>query len=413
LKNLFEIPLLGMKKFRLITLLGIRPDYIRMFKLIELLDKHKGGIEHILVHSGQHYDPELFGNFLKEFEIREPDIDLGIGLTLKERGVSNHVYQVALLNERVFDLIEKQRPDAIMYLGDTNTVLSSITVARCGVPVIHLEAGGRSFDWRMPEEKNRIVIDGLADAMYSYLERYKELLLARGIEEFRVKVIGNIVVDAIEGFARQIDKSNILNELKIKEKEFIVVTLHREENIVDKEILQNKISDIVKFGQDNKLPVVFPVMPRTEAALKNFGLEYLLDSDFVIKTKPLGFFDFSKLEKTARLIVTDSGTVQEDGLLFGTPCVVARRSTERPETIWIGATILEGFEGKNTLYNKMQQAFELESNWDKTILNPEGGSPSERAYKDLIEKIENDYFKNSRSFETLKSNPFVRKAYNL
>ncbi|MCX6738039.1 MAG: UDP-N-acetylglucosamine 2-epimerase (non-hydrolyzing), partial [Candidatus Parcubacteria bacterium] len=362
-----------MKKFKLITLLGIRPDYIRMFKLIEFLDKHKGGIEHILVHSGQHYDPELFGNFLKEFEIREPDIDLGIGLTLKERGVSNHAYQVSLLNERVFDLIEKQRPDAIMYLGDTNTVLSSITVARCGVPVIHLEAGGRSFDWRMPEEKNRIVIDGLADAMYSYLERYKELLLARGIEGFRVKVIGNIIVDAIEGFAQQIDKSNILNELKIKEKEFIVVTLHREENIVDKEILQNKISDIVKFGQDNKLPVVFPVMPRTEASLKNFGLEYLLDSDFVIKTKPLGFFDFSKLEKTARLIVTDSGTVQEDGLLFGTPCVVARRSTERPETIWAGATILEGIEGENTLYNKIKEGFELKTDWDRNVLNPEGG----------------------------------------
>jgi UDP-N-acetylglucosamine 2-epimerase (non-hydrolysing) len=402
-----------MKKFKLITLLGIRPDYIRMFKVIELLDKHKDGLEHILVHSGQHYDPELFGNFLKEFEIREPDIDLGIGLTLKERGVSNHAYQVALLNERVFDLIEKQRPDAIMYLGDTNTVLSSITVARCGVPVIHLEAGGRSFDWRMPEEKNRIVIDGLADAMYSYLERYKELLLARGIEEFRVKVIGNIIVDAIEGFAQQIDKSNILNELKIKEKEFIVVTLHREENIVDKEILQNKISDIVKFGQDNKLPIVFPVMPRTETALKNFGLEHLLESDFVIKTKPLGFFDFSKLEKTARLIVTDSGTVQEDGFLFGTPCVVARRSTERPETIWIGATILEGFEGKNTLYNKMQQAFELKSNWDKTILNPEGGSPSERTVDDLMEKIKSDYFKKSRNLGMIKDDWRVKQAYNL
>jgi len=402
-----------MKKFKLITLLGIRPDYIRMFRVIDLLDKNKDGVEHILVHSGQHYDPELFGNFLKEFEIRDPDIDLGIGLTLKERGVSNHAYQVSLLNERVFDLIEKQKPDAVMYLGDTNTVLSSITVARCGVPVIHLEAGGRSFDWRMPEEKNRIVIDGLADAMYSYLERYKELLLARGIEEFRIKVIGNIIVDAIKGFASKIDQSKILEELKIKERGFIVITLHREENISDKNILENKLMDIIKFGEEQKLPVVFPIMPRTEMALKNFGLENILNSDYLIKTKPLGFFDFSKLEKTARLIVTDSGTVQEDGLIFGTPCVVARRSTERPETIWAGATILEGIEGENTLYNKMQEGLGLKTDWDRTILNPEGGSPSQRVFDDLMEKINNDYFKKSRELETIKSDWRVKQAYNL
>lgn len=384
-----------------------------MFRVIDLLDKNKDGVEHILVHSGQHYDPELFGNFLKEFEIRDPDIDLGIGLTLKERGVSNHAYQVSLLNERVFDLIEKQKPDAVMYLGDTNTVLSSITVARCGVPVIHLEAGGRSFDWRMPEEKNRIVIDGLADAMYSYLERYKELLLARGIEEFRIKVIGNIIVDAIKGFASKIDQSKILEELKIKERGFIVITLHREENISDKNILENKLMDIIKFGEEQKLPVVFPIMPRTEMALKNFGLENILNSDYLIKTKPLGFFDFSKLEKTARLIVTDSGTVQEDGLIFGTPCVVARRSTERPETIWAGATILEGIEGENTLYNKMQEGLGLKTDWDRTILNPEGGSPSQRVFDDLMEKINNDYFKKSRELETIKSDWRVKQAYNL
>ncbi|MBU3964297.1 UDP-N-acetylglucosamine 2-epimerase (non-hydrolyzing) [Patescibacteria group bacterium] len=400
-----------MKKFKLITLLGIRPDYIRMFKVIDLLDK--SDVDHILVHSGQHYDPELFGNFLKELEIRKPDIDFGIGLTLKEKGISNHAYQVSLLNEKVFDLIEKEKPDAIMYLGDTNTVLSSITVARCGVPIIHLEAGGRSFDWRMPEEKNRIVIDGLADAMYSYLERYKELLLTRGIESFRVKVIGNIIVDAIEGFASKIDKSKILEELKIEEREFIVVTLHREENIADKNILENKISDIIKLGEEKKLPVVFPIMPRTEMALRNFGLENVLNSDYLIKTKPLGFFDFSKLERTARLIVTDSGTVQEDGLIFGTPCVVARRATERPETIWAGATILEGIEGKDKLYNKIKEGFELKIDWDRTILNPEGGSPSQRVFDDLVEKIENNYFKKSRNLEMIRDDWRVKQAYNL
>ena len=140
-----------MKKFKLITLLGIRPDYIRMSKLIRLLDSHGQGLNHLLVHSGQHYDSQLFGNFLKELKIHKPNTDLGIGLELKREGINNHSYQEAALAKKVFHLIEKEKPDAVMFLGDTNTVLSSITVARCGVPVRHLEAGGRSFDWRMPE----------------------------------------------------------------------------------------------------------------------------------------------------------------------------------------------------------------------------------------------------------------------
>jgi len=399
-----------MKDFKLVTLLGIRPDYIRMFKVLEMLDK--SDIDHVLVHSGQHYDVDLFGNFLKELKVREPDIDLGIGKELKSRGKTNHVYQTSLLSERVFEMLEKVKPDAVMYLGDTNTVLSSITVARCGIPIIHLEAGGRSFDWRMPEEKNRIVIDGLADAMYSYMERYKELLLARGIEDFRVKVIGNIIVDAIERFQEDIDSSNIMEELDVKKKEYILVTLHREENISTKEILENKLSDILKFGRENNLPVVLPLMPRTKGSLEKFGISHLLKDDNLIVTKPLPFFAFSKLEKNAKLIVTDSGTVQEDALIFGVPCVVARRSTERPETIWAGATILEGLEGENILYNKIQEAYKMSIDWDRSILNPNGGSPSERVVEDLMEKISNNYFKESRSFDSIKHNKFVRQTYN-
>ncbi len=399
-----------MKKFKLVTLLGIRPDYIRMFKLIKLLDQNKD-IEHILVHSGQHYDPELFGVFMKEFNIRKPDIDLGVGLALKEKGVSNHAYQVALLSERVFDMLEKVKPDAVMYLGDTNTVLSAVTVSRSGYPVIHLEAGGRSFDWRMPEEKNRIVIDHLSDALYSYLPRYKELLLAEGIDDFRIKVIGNIIVDAVNEYMPQIDTSKIMEELGIKSKEFIIFGLHREENITNKEILENKLSDIARFAKEKNIPVVWPMMPRTKAQIEKFGLQNIIDQEIFIKTKPLGFFEFLNLEKNARLAVSDSGTVQEETLLVGTPCVIARRSTERPETIWAGATILEGFEGKDTLYNKMNEAWNMKTDWDRNVLNPEGGSPSERVYDDLIEKTKENYFETSRNFETLKGNQLVKIAY--
>ncbi len=404
-----------MEKFKLVTLLGIRPDYIRMFKLIKLLDEgqEEYNYKHILVHSGQHYDPELFGNFLKEFNIRQPDIDLGIGLTLKESGKVGHAYQSALLTERIFEMLEKVKPSAVMYLGDTNTVLSSVVVARSGYPVIHLEAGGRSFDWRMPEEKNRVVIDHLSDALYCYLPRYKEILMSEGIEDFRSVVIGNIIVDAINGYADKIEASKITEDLGVSKKDFILMTLHREENVTSKEILENKLKDILRFAKEKKLPIVFPVMPRTGAAIERFELGNLFNDPLFIKTKPLGFIDFLNLEKYARLAVSDSGTVQEEALIMGTPCVIARRSTERPETIWAGATILEGFEGKETLYNKMVEAFDMKTDWDRNILNPEGGSPSERTFKDLIKKINGGYFKTSRDFEQITGKAAVAKAYGL
>ncbi len=402
-----------MRKFKLITLLGIRPDYIRLFKLIQLLDNSKNDLEHLLVHSGQHYNEELFGIFLKELGIRYPDIDLGIGKTLRNYDKNNHASQLALLSERISELIEKEKPDAVMYLGDTNTVLSSVVVARSRVPVIHVEAGGRSFDWRMPEEKNRIIIDHLSDVLYAYLDRYKEILISEGIESFRIKVIGNIIYDAINNFISRADESKILQKLGLSEKNFMLFTLHREENASqDKNILANKILDVLKFAKEKDMPVVFPVMPRTKDAITRFNLNDVLDDSLFIQTKPLGFFEFLKLEKYARLIVSDSGTVQEEALILGVPCVVARRSTERPETIWAGATILEKHEGKNTLYNGMVEAFDMKVNWDRDVLNPDGGSPSEKVYYDLIARIEIDFFSKSRSFKVIKNNPFAKQAYD-
>jgi len=401
------------KNFKIVTLLGIRPDYIRMFELIRLLDEgqKKNGYRHILVHSGQHYDEELFGVFLKELEICPPDIDLGIGKTLKKAKKEGQAYQQGLLAEKVYEMIEKEKPNMVLYLGDTNTVLSSVTVARSGVPVIHIEAGGRSYDWRMPEEKNRIVIDHLSDALYCYLPRYKEILLSEGIDSFRVRSVGNIIHDPLKRFSKEIDERDIMDDLGIQSKEFILVTLHREENISNKEILKNKLSDIDRFAKEKGLPVVFPLMPRTASAIERFKIGSIIKKSRWITAKPFGFFDFTKLEKEARIIVTDSGTVQEDGLILGTPVVVARRSTERPETIWAGATILEGFEGKDTLYKKMKEAWKMKADWDRKVLNPQGGSPSGRIYRDLVSKIRDGYFKGSRSFEKLGKKKFVKRVY--
>jgi len=401
------------KKFKLLTLLGIRPDYIRMCKLIKLLDEgqKKHGYKHVLVHSGQHYDSELFGVFLKELNVRQPDIDLKIGRILKKQKKEGQAYQQAILSEKVYEMLIKERPDAVMFLGDTNTVLSSIIVSRCNIPVIHIEAGGRSYDWRMPEEKNRIIIDHLSDALYCYLPRYKDTLLSEGIDSFRVKVVGNIIHDPLKKYAKTINERPILKKLNIESKKFILVTLHREENMSNKEILKQKLLNIDRLAKEKKMPVVFPLMPRVLAAINKFKIKFIINNNRWITNKPFGFFDFTKLEKEARLIVTDSGTVQEDGLILGTPTVVARRSTERPETIWAGATLLEGFENKNTLYKEMKKAWDMKTDWNRNVLNPQGGNPSRRIYKDLISKIENGYFEKSRSFGKLKNKKFVRRAY--
>ncbi|MDD5639177.1 MAG: UDP-N-acetylglucosamine 2-epimerase (non-hydrolyzing) [Candidatus Pacebacteria bacterium] len=403
-----------MKKFKLVTLLGIRPDFIRMHKLIKLLDSCDL-IDHFFLHSGQHFDYEMDEIFFKELNIRQPDLNFAIGKTLKEKGEkTNHAYQTALLSRKLSDFLENYHPDAILYLGDTNTVVSSMIVSKQNIPVIHIEGGGRSFDWRMPEEKNRIIIDHLSDLLYVYLERYKDILLSEGIFDFRIKVVGNIIIDAIEEFLPKAEeKSNILHDLNIKGKEFILCTLHREENIENKEILKNKLENLIKISEYTKKPIVIPLTSRTDNNIKKFNFDNLINNKAFIITKPLGFLDFLKLENNAYLTVTDSGTVQEESCILGVPCVVARRSTERPETIKAGASVLEGIESENNLFEKAKQAINLSTNWDKNILNPEGESPSGRIYNDLIEKIKKDYFQKSRTLEFLKNNRFTKQAYNL
>lgn len=398
-----------MKQFKLVTLLGIRPDIIRMHKLMRLLDdgQNEYNYKHIFAHTGQHFDYELDEVFYKELGVKKPDVNFNVGRILKESGgPTTHPYQTALLFQKLTEFIEKEKPDAIMYLGDTNGVVSSIIPARYQIPVIHIEGGGRSFDWRMPEEKDRIIIDHLSDMIYCYLPRYKDILLSEGIPDYRVKVIGNIIDDALKSFLPMSEKSAILEKLKLQKHSYALVTIHREENTENKEELTAKINGLVQLAKD--MPVVFPVMPRVKKAIDKFGLSPILDNTNIIQTRPLGFLDFLHLEKHAKVIITDSGTVQEEALILGVPCLVTRLSTERPETIQAGATIL----ANNNLYENVQKALALKKDWDRTILNPFKTSPSEVVFQDIIEKIKSDFFKTSRGFEFIKTNPFVRDAYS-
>jgi UDP-N-acetylglucosamine 2-epimerase (non-hydrolysing) len=397
------------KKFRLVTFLGIRPDIIRMHKLLAMLDSGQArhGYRHTYVHSGQHFDFRLDGVFHRQLNVKPPKLNMRIGRILKRKGKTGHVQQSALLFQKTAEMIESLRPDAVLYLGDTNTVLSAIVVAKYNIPVIHIEGGGRSFDWRMPEEKNRIVIDHLSDLVYCYLDRYRQLLVSEGIPAFRVVTVGNIITDALSSFLRAAEKSPILDRLGLKEGEYVLCTLHREENIDDSDVLIAKVKGLQQLS--NTLPIVFPMMPRLKARIRRNGLNRILRNSKIITTEPLGFIEFLKLEKSARMIVTDSGTVQEEALILGVPCLVTRRSTERPETLAAGATIL----ADEDLCGNAHRALQMRTDWDRTILNPMGGSPSERIYQDLMSRILTGFLANSRSFEAIQQNGFVRQAYGL
>lgn len=397
-----------MKKFKLVTLLGIRPDIIRMFKLIGLLDQNqdKYNYQHIYAHTGQHFDQELDGIFYEQLGVRRPEINLGVGKTLKENGgPTSFEYQTGILFPRVLEMIDQVKPDAIMYLGDTNSVLSSIVAARNNIPVIHLEAGGRSFDWRMPEEKCRIVIDHMSDVLYSYMPRYKEILTSEGVDASRITVIGNIIYDAVEKFLPIAEKSTVLEDNGLVSKDYVLVTLHREENTSDLEKLTQKVKGLIKLAAEEK--ILWPIMPRVKNNLEKLGLLKEIEQVGIKITKPLGYYEFLKLQQHAKVIVSDSGTVQEEALILGVPALISRLSTERPETVQAGATILSDGD----VYEGVKQAMQLKLGWDKYLLNPTGKSPSEIVFEDLIQKIQTGYFENSRKQKNLTQNKFVKEAY--
>jgi UDP-N-acetylglucosamine 2-epimerase (non-hydrolysing) len=398
------------KPLTIITLLGIRPDIIRTFKLIELLDngQEEHGYKHIFCHTGQHFDSELDGIFYQELGVRHPDWNMNVGKTLKDSGgPTTYAYQTALMFEKTAEMIDLFKPDIVIYLGDTNTVLSSIVVARAGVPVVHVEAGGRSFDWRMPEEKCRTVIDHVSDAYYCYSDRHKENLVNEGVPENRICVIGNIIYDSLDTFLPMAQKSTVMETLQMKEKTFALVTIHREENTSTKDVLEAKIDGLIELAKE--MPVILPLMPRVRNNLQTFGIIDKLEKSTIIVTKPLGYFDFLKLQQNAKLIVSDSGTVQEEACILGVPALICRRSTERPETVKIGASIL----AEHDLYANAKKALSLPLGWDTMILNPHGNSPSQKTYDDLMNKISSGYFEKVRSKDGLPQSKMVQEAYGI
>jgi len=314
-----------MKK-KILTILGTRPEIIRLSVILPLLDKYTN---HKIVHTGQNYDYNLDKVFFKNFDLRKPDY------FLKAKG--SFANQISVIIRKLYDIILKEKPNRFLVLGDTNSSLGAIVAKRLGIPVFHMEAGNRQFDDVVPEEINRRVIDTSSDILLPYTYRSAQNLTNEGIDRSRIFVTGNPIYEVINKFYKDIDKSKIHKLLNLQEKKYFLITLHRQENVDDIDRLRLICSSLNDISKKFKFKIVWPIHPRTIKNIKKFKIKL---NKNIIATKPLDFFNFIKLEMNAFCVLTDSGTVQEECAILKVPNVVLRDKTERPETIESGSTII-------------------------------------------------------------------------
>jgi len=337
---------------KIMTILGTRPEIIRLSRVIERLDRLAD--PHILVHTGQNYDPRLSDVFFDELEVRRPDHYLGVrGQTFGEQ-----IGQIIALSEKV---LREVRPDRLLILGDTNSSLSAIVAKRLGIPVYHMEAGNRCYDDRVPEEVNRRVIDHSSDVLMPYTERSRQNLLREGIAGERIFVTGNPILEVLEHYDSQIQTSDVLQRLQLERGAYLLVTMHREENVDVEDRLRSLVDSMIALEKKYNLPIIVSTHPRTRAVMARFGLD--VNSQKSIRfLEPFGLFDFVRLERDAFCVLSDSGTVQEECCIFRVANVTIRDVTERPETIECGSNILSGV-GVEDIMRSVRTVVAQERDW--------------------------------------------------
>jgi UDP-N-acetylglucosamine 2-epimerase (non-hydrolysing) len=320
---------------KVITLLGTRPEIIRLSRVIPLLDD---ACEHLLVHTGQNYDDRLSGMFFRDLGVREPDRFMGVRGT----GFADQIGQILGGCEELF---RAEKPDTLLVLGDTNSGLAAFVAKRMGIRVAHMEAGNRCYDDRVPEEVNRRVIDHTSSVLMPYTHRSAENLVREGIERRRIYVTGNPIKEVLDHYGSQVDAADPFTMFGVEPGRYFLVTAHRAETVDDPSRLASLVEalneTITKYG----MPMLASLHPHTADKLREFGV----DGGKIRFVPPLGLFDFVRLEKEAFCVLSDSGTVQEECCIFGVPTVTMRDVTERPETVECGSNLLAGVEAERIL----------------------------------------------------------------
>jgi UDP-N-acetylglucosamine 2-epimerase (non-hydrolysing) len=350
-------------------ILGTRPEIIKMSPLIRECEKRN--LDYFVLHTGQHYSFEMDKAFFDDLELPKPAYNLEIGS-------GSHAEQTGKIMVGIEKVILDEKPDVVLVQGDTNTVLAgSLAASKVNIKVGHVEAGLRSYDRSMPEEINRVVADHVSNILFAPTELSKQNLLKEGIEESKIFVTGNTIVDAVfQNLEISNNKGNVLNDLKLKSKEYFLLTFHRAENVDNREQMSKLLKGISMIQKEYSMPVVFPVHPRTEKRIQEFGFSL----EDITSIRPVSFLEFLQLEANARLVFTDSGGVQEETCILGTPCITLRDNTERPETLEVGSNILAGVESDRI----MQSAVKM-TNGKKSWNNPFGdGKAAEKIIDTLI-----------------------------
>lgn len=342
-------------KLKVITIIGTRPEIIRLSRVITRLDEFT---HHILVHTGQNYDPELNEIFFKELEIRKPDYIM----KTDPASMGSLIGDVMRETERILRI---EKPDAVLILGDTNSSLAGIIARRLRIPLYHMEAGNRSWDENVPEEINRRIIDHIADFNLPYTEHARRNLLAEGLPPRRIVLSGSPIYEVLTYYQDKILASEILSKLALSPGQYFVVSMHREENVDHPERLQALVDTLQRLQEIHPWPVIVSTHPRTRKRLEERGLDS--NDAFVIFHPPFGYFDYIRLQQDAACVLSDSGTISEEAAILGFPAVTIRRSMERPEALDAGTITLAGVEAGSIIPAVEQAMAEASYQVDKHL----------------------------------------------
>lgn len=373
---------------KVMTIIGTRPEIIKMSRVIAEFDKQ---FNHVLVHSGQNYDYELNQVFFEDLEVRKPDHFLNVAGDRPAKTIANVI-------SAADDVLEHEKPDAVMLYGDTNTCMAVIAAKRHRVPVFHMEAGNRCFDERVPEELNRKVLDHLSDINLVLTEHARRYLLDEGIRPETIMKTGSHMQEVLAHYQDRIGDSNVLEKLGLTEGEFFIVSTHREENIDDPENLENLIESLRLLGNEYGYPIIVSTHPRTRKRLDQLGV----DIPLVQFLPPFGFFDYLRLQTAATCVVSDSGTIAEEGSLLNLPAVTIRNAHERPEGMDEGTVVMCGLRAERVL-ESIRLIVSQHSRETRTIppvADYEGGPVSKQLARIVQSYV--DYVKRTVWHETLQ-----------
>lgn len=325
-----------MKKLKLMTIVGTRPEIIRLSEVIKKCDKY---FEHILVHTGQNWDYTLNEIFFNELELKKPDYYLNsVGENLGQT--------IGNIISKSYEILLKEKPDALLILGDTNSALSSISAKRLKIPIFHMEAGNRCFDQNVPEEINRKLVDHISDVNLTYTEHSRRYLLSEGFRKEHIFVTGSPMTEVLKENMDNIESTSVIEKMNLEPNKYIIVSAHREENIdLDNNFI--KLMDSINcVAEKYNLPIIFSTHPRTWKKIKEKNIKF---NPLIKNLKPFGFFDYCKLQKSSYCVLSDSGTLSEESSILNFPAVIIRTSTERPEVLDKGSIVIGGINSNEIL----------------------------------------------------------------